>query len=60
VKTTRFSLPFLVDKFSLVSLTDSNGLLPDGFDYAESVDGWLKLRLNLVTCFRVANSHLTD
>jgi hypothetical protein len=56
--TTRFSLPFLADTFSPISPTDSNGLLADGFEYVESVDDWLKLRLNLVTCFRVANLHL--
>jgi hypothetical protein len=58
--TSSSSLSFLADKFSPIGLTDSNGFLPDGFDYVESVDGWMKLRLNLVTCFRVANLHLTD
>jgi hypothetical protein len=59
VKTTRFPFPFLGEKFSPVILTDSNGLLVDGFEYVENVDGRLKLRLNLVTHFRIANLHLT-
>jgi hypothetical protein len=57
--TSSSSLSFLADKFLLVGLTNSNGFLLDGFDYVESANGWMKLRLNLVTCFWVTNLHLT-
>ena len=55
---TRFSLTFLADKFSQVGLTGSNSVLAEGFEYAESVDGWLKLRLIVITCLWLTNVYL--